>query len=61
MHDDVTQSDCIIEMAGFLLARRHHRIRNPQRKHFVNANLREEELQDKMFWSDLSDEGVTEN
>ncbi|PGH09162.1 hypothetical protein GX51_00916 [Blastomyces parvus] len=76
MHNDFTESNCIVdngaivglidwEMAGFFgwktAGEVHRRIRTPQREHFVNANLREEQLQDMMFWSDLYDEGVSEN
>ncbi|KAJ6114275.1 hypothetical protein N7486_000053 [Penicillium sp. IBT 16267x] len=76
MHNDFTESNCIVdngrivglidwEMAGFFGWRTagevHRRIRTPQREHFVNANLSEEQLQDMMFWSDLYDEGVAEN
>ncbi|KAJ5110867.1 hypothetical protein N7532_001402 [Penicillium argentinense] len=75
MHNDFTQSNCIVdndrivglidwEMAGFfgwkIAGEVHRRIRTPQREHFVNANLREEQLQDMMFWSDLYDEGIPE-
>lgn len=76
MHNDFTESNCIVdndtivglidwEMAGFFgwktAGEVHRRIRTPQREHFVNANLREEQLQDMMFWNDLYDEGVPEN
>ncbi|CAL5872490.1 uncharacterized protein PFLUO_LOCUS6754 [Penicillium psychrofluorescens] len=76
MHNDFTESNCIVdngtvvglidwEMAGFFgwktAGEVHRRIRTPQREHFVNANLREEQLQDMMFWGDLYDQGVPEN
>ncbi|KAJ5725079.1 uncharacterized protein N7483_006436 [Penicillium malachiteum] len=76
MHNDFTQSKCIVdndtivgfvdwEMAGFFgwktAGEIHRRIRNPQREHFVNANLSEKRLQDIMFWNNLYDEGVPEN
>jgi hypothetical protein len=51
-------------MAGFFGCKTagevHPRIRTPQREHFVNANLGEEQLQDMMFWNDLYDDGVPE-
>lgn len=70
MHNDFTASNCIVdngtvvglidwEMAGYFGWRTagevHRRIRTPQREHFVNANLKEDELQDIMFWNDLYD------
>jgi hypothetical protein len=76
MHNDLTESNCIVdngmivglidwEMAGFFgwktAGEVHRRIRTPQREHFVNANLREQQLQGMMFWRDLYDEGVPEN
>ncbi|KAJ5661434.1 uncharacterized protein N7477_009050 [Penicillium maclennaniae] len=71
MHNDLTESNCIVdngavvglvdwEMAGFFgwktAGEVHRRIRTPQREHFVNANLSEEQLQSMMFWKDLYDE-----
>lgn len=68
MHNDLTESNCIVdngsvvglidwEMAGFFgwktAGEVHRRVRTPQREHFVNANLSEEQLQEMMFWSDL--------
>lgn len=76
MHNDLTESNCIVsndaivglidwEMAGFFgwktAGEVHRRIRTPQREHFVNANLREEQLQDMMFWNDLYEESVSED
>ncbi|KAJ5291522.1 hypothetical protein N7478_000773 [Penicillium angulare] len=76
MHNDFTESNCIVnndaivglidwEMAGFFgwktAGEIHRRIRTPQREHFVNANLKEEQLQDMMFWNDLYDEGAPES
>ncbi|OOQ89622.1 hypothetical protein PEBR_07652 [Penicillium brasilianum] len=76
MHNNFTTSNCIVdngtvvglidwEMAGLFgwktAGEVHRRIRTPQREHFVNANLGEEQLQDMMFWNDLYDEGVPEN
>lgn len=76
MHNDLTPSNCIVdkdilvglidwEMAGFfgwkVAGEVHRRIRTPQREHFVNANLREEQLRDMMFWNDLYDEDVSED
>lgn len=73
MHNDLTPSNCIVdkdivvglidwEMAGFFGWRAagevHGRIRTPQREHFINANLRAEQLRDMMFWNDLYDEDV---
>lgn len=70
MHNDFTPSNCIVdngkiiglidwEMAGYFgwktAADIHRRIRTPQREHFVNANLGEDELQDIMFCNDLYD------
>ncbi|KAJ5606078.1 hypothetical protein N7510_008859 [Penicillium lagena] len=75
-HNDFTVSNCIVdngkisglidwEMAGFFGWKTaggvHHRIRTPQREHFVNANLSKEQLQDMMFWNDLYEEGMPEN
>ncbi|KAJ5404002.1 hypothetical protein N7509_003873 [Penicillium cosmopolitanum] len=65
MHNDFTTSNCIVnsstiiglidwEMAGYF-GDVHRRIRTPQREHFVNAHLREDELQDIMFWNNLYD------
>lgn len=76
MHNDFTESNCIVdngtivglidwEMAGFFgwktAGEVHRRIRTPQREQFANANLREEQLQDMLFWNDLYDEGAPEN
>jgi hypothetical protein len=51
-------------MAGFFgwktAGEVHRRIRTPQREHFVNASLREMDLQDIMFWNDLYDDGMPE-
>jgi hypothetical protein len=70
MHNDFTQSKCIVdkdtivglidwEMAGRLLEKFTVVSEpTPQREHFVNADLSEEQLQDTMFWNDLYDEGV---
>ncbi|KAJ5121412.1 uncharacterized protein N7515_009373 [Penicillium bovifimosum] len=70
MHNDFTESNCIVdndkivglidwEMAGFFgwktAGEIHRRVRTPQREHFVNVSLSEEELQDIMFWNDLYD------
>ncbi|KAL4922667.1 hypothetical protein BDW62DRAFT_207364 [Aspergillus aurantiobrunneus] len=73
MHNDLTESNCIVdndqivglvdwEMAGFLgwkvAGDVHRRIGTPQREHFVNAGLSEEQLGDLLFWGDLYDEGM---
>ncbi|KAJ5947762.1 kinase-like domain-containing protein [Penicillium verhagenii] len=64
MHNDFTQPNCIVdidtivglidwEMAGFFgwntAGEVHRQIRTPQREHFVNANLEEEQLRDMIF------------
>lgn len=76
MHNDLTESNCIVsndaivglidwEMAGFFgwktAGEVHRRIRTPQREHFVNANLSDEQLQAMMFWNDLYEESVSED
>lgn len=76
MHNDLTESNCIVnndaivglidwEMAGYfgwkIAGEVHRRIRTPQREHFVNANLSEEQLRDMMFWNDLYDVGISED
>lgn len=73
MHDDLTQSNCIVsddkivglndwEMAGFFgwktAGEVHQRIRSPQRENFANVSLGEEELQDIMFWNGLYEDGM---
>lgn len=76
MHNDFTASNCIVdngtviglidwEMAGYFgwntAQEVHRRIRTPQREHFVNVNLSEDELQDMMFWNDLYDTDESDN
>lgn len=76
MHNDFTPSNCIVddgkivglidwEMAGYFgwktAGEVHRRIRTPQREHFVNTNLTEDELQDIMYWNDLYDVYESEN
>ena len=76
MHNDFTKSKCIVdngtvvglidwEMAGFFgwktAGEVHRRIRTPQRAHFKNANLTEQQLQDMMFWNDLYDKDMPED
>ncbi|KZF19128.1 hypothetical protein L228DRAFT_271388 [Xylona heveae TC161] len=76
MHNDLTESNCIVdngiivglidwEMAGFFgwktAGEVHRRIRTPQREHFVNVNLREEQLQGILYWNDLYDQDVSKN
>jgi len=74
MHNDFTPSNCIVdegdritglvdwEMAGFFgwkkAGKIHQRIRTPQKEHYVNANLTEEQWRDIAWWNDLYDEGV---
>lgn len=76
VHNDVTESNCIVdkdtivglidwEMAGFFgwktAGEVHRRIRTPQREHFLNANLSEEQLQNMLFWKDLYDNDAPEH
>lgn len=74
MHNDLTQSNCIVsddkivglidwEMAGFFgwktTGEVHRKIRTPRRENFANVTLGEEELQDIMFWNDLYEDGMS--
>jgi thiamine kinase-like enzyme len=68
MHNDFTPSNCIVkddriiglidwEMAGYLgwktAAEVHRKLRCPQREHYVNANVSEEQLAEMMWWNDI--------
>lgn len=74
VHNDFSRSNCIVnndkivglidwEMAGFFgwakAAKVHEKIRTPQREHFVNVNLGEDDLRKIMWWNDLYDFNVT--
>jgi hypothetical protein len=73
MHNDFTKSNSIVDndrivglvdwkMTGFFgwktAGEIHRRVRTPQREHFANASLRDEMLQEIMWWNDLDDEGM---
>jgi hypothetical protein len=73
MHNDFTKSNSIVDndrivglvdwkMTGFFgwktAGEIHRRVRTPQREHFANASLRDEMLQEIMWWNDLYDEGM---
>ncbi|KAI1130224.1 kinase-like domain-containing protein [Nemania abortiva] len=70
MHNDVTQSNCIVdndrvvglidwEMAGFFgwktAASIHVQIRTPKRENYASLDLPEEMMDDILFWNDLYD------